>query len=249
MKDLLLAQRTCRKWKDVIETSSPIQVKLFLKPAPRQLWIFDSKDRSLSKASRDRIQLLKAHEEAVVLAILNSFICQQDIDKYQQCPIERAEHPCWEFGVRLDRRFRGFHVHKLFTRGSWQGMLISQPPPTAVSTVWRLTSVTGDFPLVSLVSNAHGVTLGDLMKHAEHEQANHENNGPPNFVWSSLGLKASDDFKLILADEYEMSWPVMSHPGVPANRKAAKGTTGGDTCKALGTCPCATYGAQKVQQP
>ena len=165
MRDLLLAQRVCRKWRDVITENTRLQQNLFLEAErPTVAWKWSNAGREYRL---DRLPELPESEpryedKVTFTATLNEMLLDGG-DQFEsstaECGIGEIFHlrdmACWR--------------HK---PGSWRRMFVTQPPATTIFMEWIL----GDYEewrsgygsdWVDEFHKADGVTLGDVLDYAQ----------------------------------------------------------------------------------
>lgn len=133
MKDLLLSQRVCRKWRDVIVENDGLQQQLFLRPSPvTETWEFEYGSPpgdivKLTKLAKPVMTARPSQTEYAVPSKLNTARLSNnksrgnDID--HGTTVDLAAGEIFEF--RDAARWR----HE---SGSWRDMFAMQPPPTEI---------------------------------------------------------------------------------------------------------------------
>lgn len=134
MRDLLLAQRVCRKWKAVIEGSEYMQQLLFFQPGKAKFcWKYnDSDDVSRSEnLVRVEAEYQLLDEEAATTRLydegeFNPLVFNQQSDDVI---------PYWESAQESGNAFAEFlpqfgHKSWSYKQASWRRMLVTQPPAT-----------------------------------------------------------------------------------------------------------------------
>ena len=110
LRTLLLAQRVCREWRNVIGTSDQLQKKLFLKPATLQ----EAEDLCMS-CSEPRITLETNNEVATPGAVLNCLVTEDQGNRHISC---------FHLSKKMLADIRGGNT----ADSSWGRMYFSQPP-------------------------------------------------------------------------------------------------------------------------
>lgn len=122
MQELLLGQRVCRKWQQVINTSTPLQQTLFMFPRePTYFWVEDvhgeddvslKKDKTMTKELWDTVEVSDRSSKTSVKA--NPPLLDDAADYLHSCDVL---WPC------LGHRFRNVHPQSSCLR-----MYLTQPP-------------------------------------------------------------------------------------------------------------------------
>lgn len=160
MKDLLLAQQVCRKWKAVISESRDLQTALYLLPSET---LFRWNYQFSPKAKLTRISLSTPHQYNVEgtsymysIATLNSLLCKEiyAVDIHNKVAI---------------LRYDGFQFNRSLAVGSptasWQEMFLTQPPITkaSVACYFRGQSPAYHAPGWIDVANSAGIKMWDII--------------------------------------------------------------------------------------
>ncbi|KAK5125856.1 hypothetical protein LTR85_012132 [Meristemomyces frigidus] len=162
-RTLLQALRVCRKWRDVITQSPPIQETLFLKQErPTIAWKWSCK--SHDKYRMDRLADLptvepRYNDNITLSARLNSMVLKDDrFNGYSTAETAPGEI----FGFAGDACWR-------LKEGSWRRMFVTQPPASTVDAEYILgeweASRSGYDSDTVVFSQRDGVTVGKLVDH------------------------------------------------------------------------------------
>ncbi|KAK5723108.1 hypothetical protein LTR17_013978 [Elasticomyces elasticus] len=172
MKDLLLAQRVSRKWRDLICQSIILQQQLFLRPREAAFawkWIDGEggKGNHLKRITVDEYnQDPNDHgHHSDLSGELNTLIFKQL--RFHET---RLVHELYDGDGQQSLGFRpGLAVHE--EKASWRKMFLTQPPATRVSPVIVLNGL--QFTYTDDIVESEGVRVGMLaeviIKETEHE--------------------------------------------------------------------------------
>ena len=138
MKDLLLAQRVCRKWKAVIAESTVLQQALFFvteEPKCRWRCVFEPSGISRLSKVEPNVELGQTWNIECTMdsGRLNKLLFEHEI---QETIIERAESGTESVHYRLP-------LLKEASEASWQRMLVTQPPMREIEFLYHFETREG----------------------------------------------------------------------------------------------------------
>lgn len=123
MKTLLLAQRTCLNWRDVIKRSKPLQQALFFKPREvKVFWKLDKKHEKLVKISKEEYSQGPSEE------VFQSAIANPLLEALRSSPSGDAWFSCYEEAYEGLAGLVTFSAQSSAARpeASWRKMSVAQ---------------------------------------------------------------------------------------------------------------------------
>ena len=162
MKDLLLAQRVCRKWKVVIADSIVLQQALFFVPEePKCRWrcIFEPSGTSRLAKVEPNVELGQKCfvERTMDSGRLNNLLFEHEVD---ETIIERAKLGIESVHYRLP-------LLKEASKASWQRMLVTQSPMGEIEFLYRFETREGRRTKHrahhEVKTRSDGITVRDVM--------------------------------------------------------------------------------------
>ena len=166
MKDLLLAQRVSRNWKDVITKSNSLQQMLFFTHKQTDfLWEFDaaSRQRWPTRVHRDhKLPRESADHRLLKNGQVNPLVFAVDQDPPYKSRTYTYE-ACVAMGAGAIMGLQGCHQRNAmsFPEASWRRMLFIQPP--IKSFTWEGEAHTLDGVSNGTLSRQHDLTCADVV--------------------------------------------------------------------------------------